>query len=45
MPAEKEALAIRSALFKQIMRQNIGWFDIYKGGELNNRLTEYSFCV
>ena len=40
MPSEKAAVRMRASLFKSIMRQNIGWFDVYKSGELNNRLTE-----
>ena len=40
MPAEKAAIRIRNLLFKQILRQDIGWFDVYKSGELTNRLTE-----
>ena len=43
MPAEKSAIKMRTGLFRSIMRQNIGWFDVYKSGELNNRLTEYLF--
>ena len=40
MPAEKAAIRMRTGLFKNVMRQDIGWFDVYKSGELNNRLTE-----
>ena len=40
MPAERQANAIRRALFSSIMKQDIGWFDVYKSGELTNRLTE-----
>nr|QUF59434.1 ATP-binding cassette transporter Abcb1-1 [Brachionus angularis] len=40
MPAEKQANAIRKALFSSIMKQDIGWFDVYKSGELTNRLTD-----
>lgn len=40
MPAEKQARLIRKRLFVSILRQDIGWFDVYKSGELNNRLTE-----
>ena len=40
MPAERQTRAIRVRLFESILRQDIGWFDIYKSGELNNRLTE-----
>ena len=27
-------------MFKSILRQEIGWFDVYKSGELTTRLTE-----
>jgi ATP-binding cassette, subfamily B (MDR/TAP), member 1 len=40
MPAEKEARQIRKNLFQSILKQDIGWFDVYKSGELTNRLTE-----
>ena len=43
MPAERQARKIRKSLFKAILRQNIGWFDIYKEGSLTNRLTEYIY--
>ena len=28
------------ALFRNILRQEIGWFDTHNAGELNNRLIE-----
>ena len=31
---------IRTSLFKSILKQEIGWFDVYKSGELTTRLTE-----
>lgn len=40
MPSENQALYLRKKLFSSIMRQEIGWFDVYKSGELTNRLTE-----
>lgn len=40
IPAERQAKSIRERLFKAILRQDIGWFDVYKSGELTNRLTE-----
>jgi len=40
MPAERQLKMMRQSLFKSILRQNIGWFDTYKVGELTNRLTE-----
>jgi ABC-type multidrug transport system fused ATPase/permease subunit len=42
MPAERQARMIRQSLFKSILRQDIGWFDVYKEGGLTNRLTEYN---
>lgn len=41
MPAEKQTRVIRKTLFRAILRQDIGWFDVYKSGELTSRLTEY----
>ena len=40
MAAERETVQIRKKLFSAIIRQDIGWFDCYKSGELTNRLTE-----
>ena len=40
IPAERQARTIRHKLFVSILRQDIGWFDVYKSGELTNRLTE-----
>lgn len=45
MPAERQTFKIRKNLFKSILAQNIGWFDVYKSGELTNRLTEYAFRI
>lgn len=39
--AERQIKTIRIRLLQSILRQEIGWFDTYKSGELNNRLTEY----
>ncbi len=36
---------IRKKLFQSILKQDIGWFDTYKTGELNNRLTEYKYIL
>jgi len=36
--AERQVQRIRFALFRNILRQEIGWFDIHNTGELNNRL-------
>lgn len=41
MPAEKQINKIRKSLYQSILKQDIGWFDVYKSGELTNRLTEY----
>lgn len=40
MPAEKQTNKIRNAFFQAILKQDIGWFDVYKSAELTNRLTE-----
>ncbi|CAF4760503.1 unnamed protein product [Rotaria sp. Silwood1] len=38
LAAERQVRRIRFALFRNILRQEIGWFDIQKAGELNNHL-------
>jgi ATP-binding cassette subfamily B (MDR/TAP) protein 1 len=40
MAGEKQTAVIRKKIFNSILRQEIGWFDVYKSGELTNRLTE-----
>jgi ABC-type multidrug transport system fused ATPase/permease subunit len=45
IPAERQIRTIRRNLFKAILNQNIGWFDTYKSGELNNRLNEYLLII
>nr|QNH67866.1 ATP-binding cassette transporter subfamily B member 1 X2 [Brachionus rotundiformis] len=40
MPSHRQARAIRKNLFSSILKQDIGWFDVYKSGELTNRLTD-----
>nr|QUF59436.1 ATP-binding cassette transporter Abcb1-3 [Brachionus angularis] len=40
MAAERQVKKIRQTLFGCILKQNIGWFDTYKSGELTNRLTD-----
>jgi ATP-binding cassette subfamily B (MDR/TAP) protein 1 len=40
IPGERQTRVIRKKLFDSILRQEIGWFDVYKSGELTNRLTE-----
>lgn len=37
--AERQTHRIRIAFFRNIMRQEIGWFDTHDSGELNTRLT------
>ncbi|CAF4167540.1 unnamed protein product, partial [Rotaria sordida] len=36
--AERQVRRIRYALFRNILRQEIGWFDVNNAGELSNRL-------
>ena len=36
--AERQVRRIRFALFRNILRQEIGWFDVNNAGELSNRL-------
>ncbi|CAF1308683.1 unnamed protein product [Rotaria sordida] len=36
--AERQVRRIRYALFRNILRQEIGWFDVHNTGELSNRL-------
>jgi ABC-type multidrug transport system fused ATPase/permease subunit len=38
MAAERQVRRIRYALFRNILRQEIGWFDVHNAGELSNRL-------
>ncbi|XP_030604928.1 ATP-dependent translocase ABCB1 [Archocentrus centrarchus] len=40
LAAGRQVKRIRSLFFHQIMRQDIGWFDINETGELNTRLTD-----
>ncbi|CAF3295551.1 unnamed protein product, partial [Rotaria sp. Silwood2] len=40
MAAERQVRRIRYALFRNILRQEIGWFDMHNAGELSNRLIE-----
>ena len=40
IPSERQTRTIRHKLFDAILKQDIGWFDVYKSGELTNRLTE-----
>jgi ABC-type multidrug transport system fused ATPase/permease subunit len=38
--AEKQAHRIRDKFLRNVLRQEIGWFDTHETGELNNRLSE-----
>ena len=40
IPAERQTRRMRKKLFSSILRQEVGWFDVYKSGELTNRLTD-----
>jgi ATP-binding cassette subfamily B (MDR/TAP) protein 1 len=40
MPAERQTLAIRKKLFQAILHKEMTFFDTYKTGELNTRLTD-----
>lgn len=41
LSAYRQTKRMRSAFFKSILRQEIGWFDVNPTAELNNRLSEY----
>ena len=36
--AERQVRRIRFKLFRNILRQDISWFDLHNAGELNSRL-------
>ncbi|CAF3335982.1 unnamed protein product [Rotaria sp. Silwood2] len=40
LAAERQVRRIRYALFRNILRQEIGWFDVCNAGELSNRLID-----
>ncbi|CAF3938442.1 unnamed protein product [Rotaria sordida] len=40
LAAERQVRRIRYALFRNILRQEIGWFDVHNAGELSNRLID-----
>ena len=42
--AARQAEKVRISLLTAILRQDVGWFDTHKVGELNTRLTEYVCC-
>ncbi|WAR00123.1 MDR1-like protein [Mya arenaria] len=37
--SEKQTHLIRERFYRNVMRQNIGWFDLHESGELNSRIT------
>ncbi|XP_067949637.1 multidrug resistance protein 2-like [Watersipora subatra] len=37
---ERQVRRIRTAYFKAVMRQSVGWFDEHKSGELNSHMVE-----
>jgi ABC-type multidrug transport system fused ATPase/permease subunit len=39
--AQRQAFKIRLAMFKNLIYQEIGWFDEHSSGELNVNLSEY----
>jgi len=41
MSSIRQAKEMRKQLFSSILKQDIGWFDVYQSGELTNRLTEF----
>ena len=43
LAAERQTAVIRNKFFHAILRQEIGWFDTHKAGELNTRLSELVF--
>lgn len=38
--AERQVRRIRFRLFRNILQQNIGWFDVRNANELSNRLSD-----
>lgn len=38
--AERQSHRIRQEFLKNVMRQDIGWFDTHEAAELNTRLAE-----
>ncbi|XP_053373101.1 ATP-dependent translocase ABCB1-like isoform X2 [Mercenaria mercenaria] len=37
--SERQTHRIRKSFYRNVMRQNIGWFDTHESGEMNSRLT------
>ena len=38
--AERQVRRMRFALLRNVLRQEIGWFDVHSTGELNHRLID-----
>ena len=45
--SERQTHRIRKHFYENVMRQNIGWFDVNESNELNSRLTKYVvlYCI
>ena len=41
LSAERQVHKMRMAMFRNVIHQEIGWFDTHSSGELGTRLTEY----
>ena len=41
LTAERQVHKMRMAMFRNVIHQEIGWFDTHSSGELGTRLTEY----
>ncbi|KAH3689239.1 hypothetical protein DPMN_191104 [Dreissena polymorpha] len=39
LASERQTHRIRKSFYQNILRQNIGWFDVHESGELNSRIT------
>ena len=43
LSAERQIQKMRLAMFRNVIYQEIGWFDEHSSGEINSRLVEYVF--
>lgn len=43
LTAQRQAYKMRLAMFRNVIYQEIGWFDEHSSGELNVNLSEYVF--
>ena len=43
LSAERQIYKMRLAMFRNVINQEIGWFDEHSSGEINSRLVEYVF--